>query len=200
VVVSPGGWVRRQLYELLSALFQAAAPLPPTVSQLLLHALFIAVHLGEPSHPPTPAGFVYLEFSWTPALSLFSSVGCYPPVTVAGLVYLEFAWGTAHPPLSGEVCHRSVTVTSLAHSKLTGGRCQTHLLWQTCLFTVHMGNCPLPSLWQVSYTSATVAGLVLPMLTGGSCQTHPFWQACLFSLHGCLPLLLSPELKVPYPL
>jgi hypothetical protein len=36
VVVLPGGWVRRQLCELLSALFQAAAHLPPTVSRLLL--------------------------------------------------------------------------------------------------------------------------------------------------------------------
>jgi hypothetical protein len=39
-VVSPGGWVRRQLCEPLSALFQAGAHLLPNVSHLLLQALF----------------------------------------------------------------------------------------------------------------------------------------------------------------
>jgi hypothetical protein len=38
-VVSPGVWVRRQLCEPLSALFQAVAHLLPTVSHLLLQAL-----------------------------------------------------------------------------------------------------------------------------------------------------------------
>jgi hypothetical protein len=72
VVVWSGGRVRRQLCEPLSSLFQAAAHLPPTASLLLLQALFIEVHWRELPHPPTPEGFVYLEFSWTPALPLFS--------------------------------------------------------------------------------------------------------------------------------
>jgi hypothetical protein len=104
VAVSPGGWVRRQLCELLSALFQVVAHISLTVSWLLLQALFNAVSWGEPSHPPTPAGFVYLEFSWALAPPLNSHVESYQPPTVAVLVYLEFAWGTALLPLSGGVC------------------------------------------------------------------------------------------------
>jgi hypothetical protein len=84
-------------------------------------ALFIAVCRGEPAHSPSPAGFVYLKFSWTPAPSLFSSVKSYQPVTVAGLVYLQLMWGTSYPPLSCRACCMSATVGSLPHSKLTGG-------------------------------------------------------------------------------
>jgi hypothetical protein len=105
VVVSPGGWVWRQLCEPLSALFEAVAHLPLTVSRLLLQALFVAVHRGEPSLSPSPAGFVYLEFFWMPTPSLLSSVESNQPVTVAVLVYLELEWGTAYSPLSCGVCH-----------------------------------------------------------------------------------------------
>jgi hypothetical protein len=54
---------------------------------MLLQALFVEVLLGEPSHPPTSAGFVYLEFSQAPAPPLLSGVESYQPVTVAGLVF-----------------------------------------------------------------------------------------------------------------
>jgi hypothetical protein len=63
VVVSPGVWSGDKLCE------------PQTAhSWLLLQALFITVLRDKPSHSPSPAGFAYLEFSWTPAPSLFSSV------------------------------------------------------------------------------------------------------------------------------
>jgi hypothetical protein len=80
VVVSPGVWVWRQLCEPLSALFEAAAHLPPPVSWLQLQALFIAVFRAELSHSPNPAGFVYLEFSWKLTPSLSSSVKSCQPV------------------------------------------------------------------------------------------------------------------------
>jgi hypothetical protein len=53
VIVSPGGWVKRQLCEPLSALFQAIAHLPPTVSRLLLQALFTESLHGELPFPPS---------------------------------------------------------------------------------------------------------------------------------------------------
>jgi hypothetical protein len=113
-------WVRRQLCRPLSALFQAVAHLPPVASQLLLQALFIAVCWEGPSHPPTPAGFVYLGLSQAPAPSLFSKVESYQPATAAVLVYLEFMWGISFSPLSGGVCHMSATVANLAHPNLSG--------------------------------------------------------------------------------
>jgi hypothetical protein len=81
-------------------LFQAVASLPLTVNRLLLQALLIAFCGGELPHSCSPAGFAYLEFSWMPASSLFSSVKSYQPVRVAGLVYSELAWGATHPSLS----------------------------------------------------------------------------------------------------
>jgi hypothetical protein len=47
VVVSQDGWVKRQLCKPLSALFQAAAHLLPTVSRLPLQALFTECSHGE---------------------------------------------------------------------------------------------------------------------------------------------------------
>jgi hypothetical protein len=47
VVVSPGCWARRQLCELLPVLFQAVAHLLPSVSCLLLQALFSESLHGE---------------------------------------------------------------------------------------------------------------------------------------------------------
>jgi hypothetical protein len=58
VIVLPGGWVKRQLCEPLSALLLAAAHLPPTASQLLLQALFIEVLWEEMSYPPPLVGFI----------------------------------------------------------------------------------------------------------------------------------------------
>jgi hypothetical protein len=69
----------------------------------------------------SPAGCVYLRFSWMPAPSLFSSVGLYHLVVIAALVYLQFTWGNAPPPLCGGLCLMSVTVGSLSLSKSTGG-------------------------------------------------------------------------------
>jgi hypothetical protein len=58
VIISSGDWIWRQLSEPLSALFEGVAYLVPTVSQLLLQALFIRVLRDESSHSPIPAGFV----------------------------------------------------------------------------------------------------------------------------------------------
>jgi hypothetical protein len=69
-----GDWIWSQLSEPLSALFEGAAHLAPTVSWLLLRALFITVLRYESSHSPSTAGLVYLRFFWMPAPFLFSSV------------------------------------------------------------------------------------------------------------------------------
>jgi hypothetical protein len=54
--------VWRQFCDCLS---EAVAPLPTTVSLLLLEALLIADLRSElNTHLAPPSGFVYLEFSW----------------------------------------------------------------------------------------------------------------------------------------
>jgi hypothetical protein len=120
-----------------------------------------------PSPPPTPAGFICLGFSWALVPPLFSSVESCQPSTAVVLVYLEFVQGTSFPPLSGGACHVSATVADLAHSKLTGRGCQTHLLWQACLFTVRVDACPSfsraqgapPSLLHVFFNSLFIVQL-----------------------------------------
>jgi hypothetical protein len=71
-------------------------------------------------HSPSPAGFFYLEFSWTHPPFVFSSVQPYLPVAIAVLFYLEFMWGGSPPPLSGGAYHTLATVGSLPLSKHTG--------------------------------------------------------------------------------
>jgi hypothetical protein len=119
VVISPGDWIWRQLSEPFSALFEGASHLVPTVSWLLLQALFITVLRDEPLHSPSPADFVYLRFFWMPASFLFSSVGPYRLDVITALVYLQFMRGRA-PLLSGRVCLTSVSFGSLPLSKHTG--------------------------------------------------------------------------------
>jgi hypothetical protein len=58
VIVLPDGWVRRQLCEPLSVLFQAVAHLPPTLSQLLLQAFFTDSLHGEQLLAPFPLSSV----------------------------------------------------------------------------------------------------------------------------------------------
>jgi hypothetical protein len=103
----PGDWIWRQLGEPLSALFEGVAHLAPTVNWLLLWALFITVLRDESSHSPSPAGFVYLRFSGTPAPFLFSRVWPYQPVAIAVLIYLQFTQGSALPTLQWSVPHVS---------------------------------------------------------------------------------------------
>jgi hypothetical protein len=72
-------------------------------------------------HSPSPAGFVYLEFSWMHVPFVFSSIQPYPLVANAVLFYLEFAWGSAPPPVPGGVCHTLGVVRRLPISKHNGG-------------------------------------------------------------------------------
>jgi hypothetical protein len=67
----------------------------------------------------------------------------------------------------------TAAVTSLPLSKYTGGKWRhSCLLWPTCLFTIHMRDCPSPPLhWSFHITAAVtsfqlhkVAGRVLPLL------------------------------------
>jgi hypothetical protein len=145
VVILPGGWVRRQLCEPLSALFQAVVYLPHTVSRLLLQALFTALHSGKLSYLHSLAGFVCSEF-WMPAPSLFSSVKSYQAVTAAGLVYLEFVSSTVHLPFSCRVSHMSGTVASLPHSKLAGGPPNPPSPAGLFIYS-SQGKCSSPFLW-----------------------------------------------------
>jgi hypothetical protein len=131
VVTSPDDWIWRQLGESLSALCEAVAHLAPTVSWLLLQALFMRVLRDEPPHLLSPAGFVSLRFFWMPAPFLFSCVWPYQLVAIAVLVYLQFTWGSVPSSLSSGTCLMSVSVGSLPVSKHpVGGLCHTYLLQQ----------------------------------------------------------------------
>jgi hypothetical protein len=72
-------------------------------------------------HSSSPAGFVYLEFSWTHDPFVFSSIQPYSPVAIAVLFYFQFGSGGAPPPFSGGVCHTLATVGCLLLSKHTEG-------------------------------------------------------------------------------
>jgi hypothetical protein len=168
VVVSPDDWIWRQLGEPLSALFEGAAHLAPTVSQLCCSVLS-----DESSHSPSPAGFVYLRFFWTPAPFLFSSVWPYQPVAIAVLVYLQFTWGSAPPPLSGRVCLMSVTVGSFPLSK-HAGRGYATLAFSGRLATQERASPPYsraqgapPSLLHVLFFSCLFIIQVFFLLGGG---------------------------------
>jgi hypothetical protein len=194
--MSPGDWIWRQLGEPLSALLEGAAHLAPTVNQLLLQALFITVLSDEPSHSPSPAGFVSLRFFWTPAPFLFSSVWPYQPVAIAVLVYLLFAWGSAPPPLSGGACLTSVSVGSLSLSKHAGvgfatpafsGRL-TYLqfMWgsappplpsRACISSASVGSLPLSKLSVGASTPAFFCRLVYLEFTWGSTPSPLLWSS-----------------------
>jgi hypothetical protein len=132
----------------LYLLFEGAAHLAPTVSRLLLQVVFITVLRDELSHSPSPAGFVYLEFSWMHAPSLFSSVWPYQPVAIAVLACLQLMWGSA-PPHSPAGCpHISHCWKPFPLHAHWGRWHHTRLLQQACLFTVHVGKCPSPTLQQ----------------------------------------------------
>jgi hypothetical protein len=83
--------------------------------------------------------------------SLPQSKGSYDTPTFFGrLVYLQFAWGSAPPPLSHR---RAMLLVSICWKPSSlqarwGWLCHTHLLWQACLFIVHVGKCPSPTLQQ----------------------------------------------------
>jgi hypothetical protein len=162
-------------------------------------ALFITVLRDEPSHSPSPAGFVYLRFFWTPAPFLFSSVWPYQPVAIAVLVYLQFTWGKRPSP----TLRQSVPLVSLCWKPSPlqahwGWLCHTCLLWHSDM--THISHCwgpsPLQALW-------------------GGPHPHLLLQAYLFTVgvgkypsptlrqsmpHGEAPLPLTPELRASFSL
>jgi hypothetical protein len=82
--------------------------LPATFCQPAAAAGFIYCRSQEWAlHSPSSTGSVYLEFSWTHAPFVSSSIQPYPPVAIAVLFYLEFAWGGGLPPLQWSLPHDS---------------------------------------------------------------------------------------------
>jgi hypothetical protein len=89
---------------------------------------------------------VYLEFSWTHAPFIFSSIQPYPPVAIAVFLNLEFTWGGAPPSLSHGACHTLTAVTSLPLSKVAG-QVPPLLPSPASLFIYSLsGECPSPTL------------------------------------------------------
>jgi hypothetical protein len=75
--------------------------------------------------------------------------GCWAGATVPAfsgwLVYLQFAWGSAPPPLQWSFPHDNHCY-KLSPTRLLGGCLHSCLLWQACLFTGHMRECPSSTL------------------------------------------------------
>jgi hypothetical protein len=95
-----------------------------------------------------PLGFVYLEFSWTLAPSVFSSIEPYLPVAIAVFFYyLEYLWGGAAPPLSSGTCHTLATATSFPLSKFAGQVPPLLPSLASLYIYSSSGECPSPTLW-----------------------------------------------------
>jgi hypothetical protein len=119
-----------------------------TYCQLAAAAGFIYCRSQEWAlHSPSPAGFVYLEFSWTHAPFVFSNIQPYLPVAIAVLFVFRALCVGAPPSLSGEACHTLAPVGCLPLSKHTGEVVPHPPSWPACLFTVCMRECPSHPLW-----------------------------------------------------
>jgi hypothetical protein len=151
-------------------------------------------------HSPSPAGFVYLEFSWMHAPFVFSSRQPYQPVAIVVLSYLEFTWVGAPLLLSHVVCHTLAAVRRLLLSKHTGEG-----------GTTPMGECPFSSLqwsfpqdrhcyklsllkgcWAGATTPAFSGWLVYLQFTWGSAPPSPWSSGCPALFVACLCFFFSP--------
>jgi hypothetical protein len=132
---------------------------------------------GSPAsycQPSAAAGFVYLEFSWTHAPFVFSSMQLCLPVTIAVCFFLLFRlrMGSTPPPLSHGACHTLAAVASLPLSKHTGGGGTTATYSGQHVYLQFTGKYPCPTLqwnppqdshcYKLSHSKA--AGQVPPLL------------------------------------
>jgi hypothetical protein len=140
-------------------LFQAAAQLLPTASWLLLQVLFIEVHWEELSYPPTPAGFLYLEFSWAPVPPLES----YKPAKVAGFVFSVRTGNCPSPVFWWSILDVS-HCCNLCSYKVHWGELPNPPSLATFVCLEFMQGTAFPPLWQ-----SVPLSLVYPKLTRGSC-------------------------------
>jgi hypothetical protein len=125
-------------------------------------------------HSPSPIGFVYLEFSWTHALFVFSSIHPYLPVETVVLFFLVFTWGGALPPLSGGACHTLDSVGGLPLSKHTGGGGTTPAFsGQLVCLQFMWGSAPPPSQVELSSWQPLLQAFLSSRLLGG-CATPAF--------------------------
>jgi hypothetical protein len=173
---------------------------PATYCQPAAAAGFIYCRSQEWAlHWPSPTGFVYLEFSWMYAPFVFSSIQSYPPFAIPVLFYLEFMWGGAPPPLWWSVPHFSCFwMPSPIHAHWRRW-CYTCLLWQACIFTVCLGECPSPTLVELSTRQPLLQAFLAPGLLGGGCHSCLLPLACY--LQFCEVLPLPPQvLGAPRPL
>jgi hypothetical protein len=67
----------------------------------------------------------------------------YKPAAVAGLIFKVHAL----PQFSSGASCISATVAIFVHLMFAGGSRRIHVLWQACLFNVHVDACPAPFLW-----------------------------------------------------
>jgi hypothetical protein len=146
---------------------------------------------------PSPTDFVYLEFSWTHAPFVFSSIQPYLPAAIAVLFYLEFSWGCASPRLFS---HTLATDGCLPLSKHTAGGGATPTFSSQLVYLQFMWGEFSPPQWSFPHDSqyyklscSKVAGQVLPLLLSLA-------SLFIYGLSEGVPLPHSPELRAIHPL
>jgi hypothetical protein len=125
-------------------------------------------------HSPSPAGFVYLEFSWMHAPFVFSSIQPYPPVAISVLFYLEF--------LSGGVCHTLAALGHLLLSKYTGGGGATLPSPVSLFIYSSCGGVPSPLSSGAFHMTAIVTSFPHSKVAGRGFHSCLLWPACLFTV------------------
>jgi hypothetical protein len=183
VVISPGDWIWKQLGELLSALFEGAAHLAPTVSWLLLRALFITVLRDESSHSTSLAGFVYLSFFWMP-VPFFSPV-CGPTSLLQfQSLFIYSSLGEMllpHSPAKHAACQ---PLLEAFPSPSMVGVVMPHLLSPSGLF-IYSSLGEVPHLFSLVEPAASQPLLEAFLLASSLWGPLPLFlmQACLFRVH-----------------
>jgi hypothetical protein len=95
------------------------------------------VHVGMCPSPTLSVGHI--------PLSKNTRGGGATPAFSGRLVYLQCTWGSAPPP-GLELSTLQPLLQAFPIPRLLGGCCRSCLLWQACLFTGHMGECPSSTL------------------------------------------------------
>jgi hypothetical protein len=139
------GKKKKESADSFECLSEAAAHLPPTVSQLLLQALFIA-DLRSELYTHLALQLCLFRVLRDACLFCVLQYTSLPTYCNCSPFLFRVCMGSALPPLSSGACHTLAAVGSLPLSKHTGGGGATpRLLWPACLFTVCMEKCPPPS-------------------------------------------------------
>jgi hypothetical protein len=173
---------------------------PATYCQASVAAVFIHCRSQEWALH-SPAGFVYLEFSWMHAPFVFSSIQPYPPVVMLSFFNLGFTRGVAPPLLSSGACHTLAAIGILPLFKHTrGGGSTPAFSGRLVYLLLEWRRAPLPPPVECATLQLLLQTFPSPS-TLGELAPHPPSLAGLFIYSSCegVPLPHSLELREPRP-